>query len=70
MVKLHATVESGLSAKAEQDAVRTLFLDDSFYEIWGDRQEIDSVSHAFRCLYGGDVRIDEDRLDAFLFQCL
>ena len=32
-------------------------------------EEVDTVSHSLRCLHGGDVGIDQDRLNPLLFQC-
>jgi len=70
LVKLHSTVERRLSAKAQQDAVGALFLYDTLHEIRLNGQEVDLVGHALRCLYGGDIGVDEHRLDALLTQSL
>ena len=38
--------------------------------VWCDGQKVDLVGHAARRLDGGYVRVDKDRLNAFLLQSL
>ena len=70
LAESHATVEGGLSAESEQDAVRTLLLYDFFNEIWSHGQEINLVSETVGSLHGGDVGIDENGLYTLLLQSL
>ena len=70
LIELNTTVQGSLSAEAEQDAIRTFLLDDLLDEKWSDRQEIHTVGNAFRSLHCGDIRVDENALDAFFLQCL
>ena len=66
LVQLHAAVKGGLTTEREENALRLLLGDDLLDKERGYRQEVDFVGHAFRSLHGGDVRVDEDGLDAFL----
>ena len=83
LVQFHATVQSRLSTKRQQNAVRPFFLDDALYELWRHRLEIHRVGHGLRGravrfvflrgLYRSDIRINQYRVDAFFlqsFQCL
>ena len=66
LVQSHATVQGGLTAEREQDAVGEFLLDHLLDEFGRDRQEIDLVGDAFRRLDGRDVGIDENGLDPLL----
>src|SRR5262249_15767570 len=73
LLQLEAAVEGGLAAETEQDTVDVLGGDHPFDEVSGQRQEIDVVRELVGRLNRGDVRVDEDGIDAFLFerlQCL
>ena len=70
LVEFHTAVQRRLSAKGQQDAVGTFFLDDSLNEIRLHGEEINLVGHTLRGLHGCDVRVDEHRLYAFLAQGL
>ena len=62
--EFHTTVERGLTSEGEEDAVGALLLDDSLNEIRLHGQEVNLVGNALGCLHRGNVRIDENRLDA------
>ena len=66
-IEFYAAVKGGLSAESEQDAVGALLLDDAFYKVGGDREEVYLVGEALRGLHRGDVGVDEDGDYAFLF---
>ena len=70
LVELNSAIQCRLSAEAEQDAIGTFLLDDLLDEKWSDRQEIHTVGNTFRSLHSGDIRVDENALDAFFLQCL
>ena len=70
LVKLGTAVQGCLSTESQQDAVRTLLLDDLGDKVGGHRLEIDLVSNAFRGLDGGNVRIHQHTLDALFAQGL
>ena len=70
LVELNSAVQCRLSAEAEQDAIGTFLLDDLLDEKWSDRQEIHTVGNAFRSLHCGNIRVNENALDAFFLQCL
>ena len=69
-IELYAAVEGGLSAKREKHAVGALFFDDALHKVGCYRQEVDLVGNAFGGLHGGNVRVDENGLDAFFSQRL
>ena len=54
---IRAAVQCSLSAKCQQDAVGTFFLDNLFYEISSYGKEIHFIGNAFRSLNGCDVRV-------------
>ena len=56
--------------KSKHDAVRALLLYHLLHEVRSDGQEVNLVGNSFRGLYRSNVRIDENRVDAFLLQCL
>ena len=68
LVEAHAAVECRLPAKGEQDAVGAFFLYDPLYEIGRDGQEVYLVGNPFRCLYGGDVGVDEYGVYTLFFE--
>ncbi len=70
LVQFHTAVKGGLASEREEDALWLLLDDDLLDEERGDRQEIDLVGNSFRGLYGGDVRVDKDCLDALLTESL
>ena len=70
MVLQACTVEGRLTAKTQKDAVWALLLNDALHELRGHRLEIDRIGYVFRRLDGGDIRIDEDGVDAFFLQGL
>ena len=69
-VKFHPAVQGSLSSESQEDALRLLLQDDLLHKIWCDREEVNLVGHSFRSLDGGNVRVDENCLDAFFLQCL
>ena len=56
-VQFGAAVQCSLSAKCQQDAVGTFFLDNLFYEISSYGKEIHFIGNSFRSLNGCDVRV-------------
>ena len=70
LVQLHAAVKGGLTTEREENALRLLLGDDLLHEERSDRQEVDLVGHTLGGLHCGDVRIDQDCLDALLAQGL
>ena len=66
LIELRAAVQRRLAAEGQQDAVRTLLLDDFGYKMWGDRLEVHGIGNAFRCLYRCNVGVDEYTLNTFL----
>ena len=68
LIQFYTTVEGCLATKAEQDAVGTFFLDDTFHKLCSDRLEIDLVCDTFTGLYGGNIGVDEHALHPFFFQ--
>ena len=68
LLELDAAVERGLSAEAQQDAVGAFLGDDALDEVRLHGEEINLVGHALRGLHGGDIGVDEHRLDALLTQ--
>ena len=73
LIQLDATVQCRLSTESQQDAVRTLLLNDFLNEIGLYGQEINLVGNALGGLHRSDIRIDEHCLDALFtqgFQCL
>ena len=59
LVECYTAVERCLSTEGEENALRTLLLDDLLDEEGGDGEEVDLVSNAFGGLYRGDVGVDE-----------
>ena len=70
LIEFNTTIQCSLSAKGQQDTVRTFFLYDTFYKKRLDWQEIDLVGNTLRSLHGSDIRIDEHRLHTLLTQRL
>ena len=70
LVEGNTAVQCRLSAKSKHDAIRALLLYHLLHEVRSDGQEVNLVGNSFRGLYRGNVRIDENRVDAFLLQCL
>ena len=68
-IEFGAAVEGRLSAESQQDAVGAFFLDDFGHEVGGDGLEVHLVGDTFRGLDGGDVGIDEHRVDALFPEC-
>ena len=68
LIELYTAVESRLPAEGQQDAVGLLLLDNPLDEVGGNRQEVNLVGHTLRGLYRGDVGVDQNRRDAFLFE--
>ena len=66
--KLHAAVERGLTAEAQQDAIGALFLYDPLDKLGCHGLEIDRVGHILGGLHGSDVGIDEHGADAFFLE--
>ena len=67
-VKLHTAVERRLTTKGQQDAVRTLLLDNPLHEIRLHRQEVNLVGHSLRGLHRCDVRVDQHCPDTLFLQ--
>ena len=65
-----AAVERGLSAKAQQNAIALLPLQDPVDVVRRDRDEVNLVRKPFAGLDRGDIRVDQDSVDAFLAQRL
>ncbi len=68
LIKLHPAVEGGLPAKSQQDALRLLLFYHLLHKKGSNRQKINFIRNFFRGLNGGNIRIDEYRFHAFLFQ--
>ena len=66
LVERHAAVQRRLPAERQQDTVGTFLGDYFFHEERGNGQEVNRIRHTFGGLHGRDVRVDKDRLDAFL----
>ena len=64
-VQLRPAVQRRLSAESQQDAVGLFFLNHFLHKIGSNRQEVNLVCHAFRCLNRRNVRIQQNRADAF-----
>ena len=72
-IEFCTTVQGCLSAKSQEDAIRTFLLDDFRDEMRINRLEIHLVGNTFRGLDGGNVWVDQHALDALFaqgFQCL
>ena len=69
-VQFSTAVEGSLTTECQEDAIGTLLLDDFSNEVCRYRQEIYLVRNAFRSLNCSNVRIDENRTDAFFAKCL
>ena len=65
-----AAVERGLSAEAQQNAIALLPLQDPLDVVRRDRDEVNLVRQPFAGLDRGDIRVHQDRVDAFLAQGL
>ena len=68
LVKRDATVQSRLSAKSQQNALRLLLLDDFFDKKRCNRQKINGVGNLLRGLHRGDVGIDKNGMYPFFFK--
>jgi len=69
-LELDTAVERGLTAEAEQDAVRLFLFDHLLDEVGGHRQKVDLIGQVFGGLDSGDVGIDQDRPDALFLEGL
>ena len=67
-IEFYAAVQRRLSAKRKQDAIGPFFFDDTLHKLGRDGLEIDGVGHILAGLHGGDVRIDQHRVDALFLQ--
>jgi hypothetical protein len=65
-----AAVERRLAAEAEHDRVGALELDNLLDELGSDRQEVHLVGEGVGGLNRRDVRVDENRFDAFFLEGL
>lgn len=63
LVELDANVERALPAKREEDAIRSLALNDVRDIVCGDGEEVDLRGEVMRRLDGRNVWVDEDGLD-------
>ncbi len=70
LVESRTDIESRLSAPGQHDAVGSLLLDDLLYKIRRDGLEVYLVGNALTGLDGGDIGVDEHRVDALLAQGL
>ena len=69
-IQFHTAVQCRLTAEREQDSLRTLLGNDFFHKERRHRKEVDLVCDSFRCLDRGNVRVDQDGLNAFFAQSL
>ncbi|CAI6053242.1 unnamed protein product [Clonostachys chloroleuca] len=70
ILELDTDLESGLTTKGNVDGVGALVLDDLADELSVDREEVHLVGETLGGLNGGNVGVDEHRVDAFLLQSL
>mmetsp|Transcript_19069 Transcript_19069/g.37436 ORF Transcript_19069/g.37436 Transcript_19069/m.37436 type:complete len:775 (-) Transcript_19069:692-3016(-) len=70
LVELDTNVEGSLTTHRHQDGVRTLLLDYTEDSVGCDGEKVDLVSEVLTGLNGGDVWVNEDNLDRFLFEGL
>ena len=68
LIQLYAAVQGGLSAKAQQDAVRTLLGNYFLHKERGDGQEVNAVGNTFAGLHSGNVRVNQDAVDTLFLQ--
>ena len=69
-MKFGTAVECRLTPECKENSVRTLLFDDLRHEKRRHRQEIHLVRNAFRRLDRSNIRVDEDRADAFFTEGL
>ena len=67
-VKGDPAVQCRLSAKGEHNAFGTFLPDHLLHKVGCHGKEVYLVGHAFRCLHGSDVGVDQDGFNALLFQ--
>lgn len=70
VLELDTDRECGLSTEGAVDGVGTLLLDNLADELGVDGQEVDLVGETLGGLDSRDVRVDQDGVDALLFQSL
>ena len=58
LVEGYTAVEGGLSPEGQENALRTLLLDDLLDEEGRDRKEVDLVCNPLGCLYRSDIGVD------------
>ena len=69
-VQRHAAVESRLTAEGKQNPVRPFLLNYLLDVFRRNRQKINRISYALRSLYGRNVRIDKNSVNALFSQRL
>ena len=70
VLELDTDVQGGLSTKRAVDPVGLLMFDYSEDKVGCHGQEVDLVGETFRRLDSGNVGVDQDSVDTFLFQRL
>lgn len=70
ILELDTAVEGSLASKGHVDAIWPLVLDDLADKLRGNRKEVDLVSQPLGGLDGGNVRVDQDGVNALLLQGL
>ncbi|GKT45601.1 LOW QUALITY PROTEIN: uncharacterized protein ColSpa_05782 [Colletotrichum spaethianum] len=70
VLELDTDLQSGLSTECDIDGIRSLVLDDLADEFGVDREEVHLVGETLGRLDGSNVGVDEDSVDALLFQGL
>ena len=65
-----AAVQGSLAAERERDRIHALFDDDFLDEFRGDGDEIDAIRQSRAGLDSGDIRVHQNRGDAFFTQRL
>lgn len=66
VIQLHSQIQTCLSSKSCQHAVRTFLVQDLFQRFLRQRFHIYFIRDSFISHDGGRVAVDQDRFDAFL----
>ena len=68
LLKLHGKVQSCLASQCRKHAVRLFFDNQLFYDLYGQRLNINSVCNVFIGHNGRRIGVEQNNLNAFLFQ--
>ena len=69
-VEFHTAVQRRLTTERQQDAVRTLFLNDALHELGRHGLEIHSVSDILRGLHRCNIGVNQHRMNTLFLQRL